>query len=118
MGLKKLANVRTDCSQAAGIAVARQLRITDLAGHVLVDPQPYPTSSAEQHRLVWRVGRGVGHGLRRGEALGLAWADVDLGGAANGAAGADRVDGRLRLDSVKTDAPVAVLPLRHRWSVS
>jgi len=49
---------------------------------------------------------------RRGEALGLAWADVDLdGGRLTVRQALHRVDGQLRLDSVKTDASVAVLPI-------
>jgi integrase len=51
-------------------------------------------------------------GLRRGEALGLAWADVDLDGRQLTVRQAlHRVDGQLRLDPVKTDASVAVLPI-------
>jgi integrase len=51
-------------------------------------------------------------GLRRGEALGLASADVDLDrGRLTVRQALHRVDGHLRLDSVKTDASVAVLPI-------
>ena len=68
--------------------------------------------AAEQHRLyaLWAVALAMG--LRRGEALGLAWADVDLdGGRLTVRQALHRVDGQLRLDSVKTDASVAVLPV-------
>lgn len=51
-------------------------------------------------------------GLRRGEALGLAWAGVDLEeGRLTIRQALHRVDGQLRLDPVKTDASIAVLPL-------
>jgi integrase len=68
--------------------------------------------AAEQHRLyaLWAVALSMG--LRRGEALGLAWADVDLdGGRLTVRQALHRVDGQLRLDPVKTDASVAVLPI-------
>ncbi|MGB7147120.1 tyrosine-type recombinase/integrase [Mycobacterium sp.] len=68
--------------------------------------------AAEQHRLyaLWAVALAMG--LRRGEALGLAWADVDLdGGRMTVRQALHRVDGQLRLDPVKTDASVAVLPI-------
>ncbi len=68
--------------------------------------------AAEQHRLyaLWAVALAMG--LRRGEALGLAWADVDLdGGRLTVRQALHRVDGQLRLDPVKTDASVAVLPI-------
>jgi integrase len=68
--------------------------------------------AAEQHRLyaLWAVALAMG--LRRGEALGLAWADVDLdGGRLTVRQALHRVDGHLRLDPVKTDASVAVLPI-------
>jgi integrase len=58
----------------------------------------------------WAVALAIG--LRRGEALGLAWADVDLdGGRLTVRQALHRVDGQLRLDPVKTDASVAVLPI-------
>jgi len=51
-------------------------------------------------------------GLRRGEALGLAWADVDLdSGRLTIRQALHRVDGELRLEQVKTEASVAVLPI-------
>jgi integrase len=68
--------------------------------------------AAEHHRLyaLWAVALSMG--LRRGEALGLAWADVDLdGGRLTVRQALHRVDGQLRLDPVKTDASVAVLPI-------
>jgi integrase len=69
-------------------------------------------AAAEEHRLyaLWAVALAMG--LRRVEALGLAWADVDLdGGRLTVWQALHRVDGQLRLDSVKTDASVAVLPV-------
>ena len=68
--------------------------------------------TAEKHRLyaLWAVALAMG--LRRGEALGLAWADVDLDHARLTIRQAlHRVDGELRLDAVKTDASIAVLPI-------
>jgi integrase len=51
-------------------------------------------------------------GLRRGEALGLSWADVDLEhGRLTIRQALHRVDGQLKLDQVKTEASVAVLPI-------
>jgi integrase len=68
--------------------------------------------TAEKHRLyaLWAVALAMG--LRRGEALGLAWSDVDLDRARlTIRQGLHRVDGRLVLDQVKTEASVAVLPI-------
>ncbi len=68
--------------------------------------------TAEKHRLyaLWAVALAMG--LRRGEALGLAWADVDLEeGRLTIRRALHRVDGHLELDQVKTDASVAVLPI-------
>ena len=69
-------------------------------------------AAAAQHRLyaLWAVALAIG--LRRGEALGLAWADVDLEeGRLTVRQALHRVDGQLQLDPVKTDASVAVLPI-------
>jgi integrase len=68
--------------------------------------------AAEKHRLyaLWAVALAMG--LRRGEALGLAWSDVDLEqGRLTIRQALHRVDGQLRLDQVKTEASVAVLPI-------
>jgi integrase len=68
--------------------------------------------TAEKHRLyaLWAVALAMG--LRRGEALGLAWADVDLErGRLTIRRALHRVDGHLETDRVKTDASVAVLPI-------
>ncbi len=68
--------------------------------------------TAEKHRLyaLWAVALTMG--LRRGEALGLAWADVDLdSGRLTIRQALHRVDGELRLEQVKTEASVAVLPI-------
>ncbi len=68
--------------------------------------------TAQHHRLyaLWAVALAMG--LRRGEALGLAWADVDLdAGRLKIRQALHRVDGQLRLDSVKTDTSVSVLPI-------
>lgn len=67
---------------------------------------------AEHHRLyaLWAVALSMG--LRRGEALGFAWADVDLdNGRLTVRQALHRVDGQLRLEPVKTEASVAVLPV-------
>ena len=68
--------------------------------------------AAEHHRLyaLWAVALAMG--LRRGEALGLAWSDVDLeNGRLTIRQALHRVDGELRLEQVKTEASVAVLPV-------
>jgi integrase len=68
--------------------------------------------AAEDHRLyaLWAVALAMG--LRRGEALGLAWADIDLEKAQLTVRQAlHRVDGKLKLDRVKTEASVATLPI-------
>lgn len=68
--------------------------------------------AAREHRLyaLWAVALAVG--LRRGEALGLRWTDVDLAGRRLTVRQAlHRVDGALRLEDVKTDASAATIPL-------
>lgn len=68
--------------------------------------------AAEKHRLyaLWAVALAMG--LRRGEALGLSWADVDREhGRLTIRQALHRVDGQLKLDQVKTEASVAVLPI-------
>lgn len=68
--------------------------------------------AAEDHRLyaLWAVALAMG--LRRGEALGLAWSDLDLeNGRLTIRQALHRVDNKLRLDQVKTEASVAVLPV-------
>ncbi|MBP2340162.1 integrase [Saccharothrix coeruleofusca] len=67
---------------------------------------------AKDHRLyaLWAVGLGIG--LRRGEALGLRWSDVDLvDGKVTVSKALHRVDGKLVLDDVKTEASAATVPL-------
>ncbi|MFD9734262.1 tyrosine-type recombinase/integrase [Umezawaea sp. NPDC059074] len=69
-------------------------------------------ATAKEHRLygLWAVGLAIG--LRRGEALGLRWQDVDLvGGKVTIAQALHRVDGKLSLDEVKTEASAATIPL-------
>src|SRR6516162_7849713 len=91
-----------------------QLRVTDdrkVRSFTRAEALRY-LGAAEHHRLyaLWAVALAMG--LRRGEALGLAWADVDLdGGRMTVRQALHRVDGQLRLDPVKTDASVAVLPI-------
>ena len=68
--------------------------------------------TAEQHRLyaLWAVALSMG--LRRGEALGLEWVDVDLDqGRMTIRRALHRVDGQLKLENVKTEGSVAILPL-------
>lgn len=72
--------------------------------------------AAEGHRLhaLWAVALSMG--LRRGEALGLTWADMDLvGGRLTIRQALHRVDGRLQLDEVKTEGSNATLRCRARW---
>ncbi len=68
--------------------------------------------AAEAHRLhaLWAVALSMG--LRRGEALGLKWSDIDLsGGRLVVRQALHRVDGKLRLEEVKTEGSNATLPL-------
>ena len=59
---------------------------------------------------LWAVALAMG--LRRGEGLGLAWRDIDLDqGRLTVRQALHQVDGPLQLDSVKTDASVAVQPI-------
>jgi integrase len=93
-----------------------QLRVTDdrkVRSFTRPEALRFP-EAAEQHRLyaLWAVALAMG--LRRGEALGLAWADVDLEeGRLTVRQALHRVDGQLRLDPVKTDASIAMLPIPH-----
>jgi integrase len=69
-------------------------------------------ATAESHRLyaLWAVALAVG--LRRGEALGLHWSDVDLHrGRLTVRQALYRVDGALRLEMVKTDESNSTIPL-------
>ncbi|MEV0677165.1 site-specific integrase [Actinosynnema sp. NPDC050436] len=66
----------------------------------------------KDHRLyaLWAVGLGIG--LRRGEALGLRWEDLDLvEGRVTIAQALHRVDGKLVLEAVKTESSEATIPL-------
>lgn len=91
-----------------------QLRVTDehkVRAFTRIEAQQF-LKAAEQHRLyaLWAVALSMG--LRRGEALGLSWSDVDLeNGRLTIRRALHRVDGKLQLDPVKTEASVAVLPM-------
>jgi integrase len=68
--------------------------------------------TAEEHRLyaLWAVALSMG--LRRGEALGLRWEEVDLeAGRITINRALHRVDGKLKLENVKTQGSAGVLPL-------
>ncbi|WP_338765896.1 site-specific integrase [Nocardia vulneris] len=68
--------------------------------------------TAEEHRLhaLWAVALSMG--LRRGEALGLLWKDIDLEvGRLVVRYGLHRVDGELKLEEVKTEGSRATLPI-------
>lgn len=69
-------------------------------------------ATAKTHRLyaLWAVALAIG--LRRGEALGLAWTDVDLvAGRLTVRQALYRVGGVLKLDEVKSDASSTSVPL-------
>lgn len=69
-------------------------------------------AAARDHRLyaLWAVALAVG--LRRGEALGLSWTDVDLvGGRLTVRQALHRVDRQLKLSEVKTEGSNATIPL-------
>ncbi|WP_082853972.1 MULTISPECIES: tyrosine-type recombinase/integrase [Nocardia] len=68
--------------------------------------------AAQDHRLyaLWSVALAVG--LRRGEALGLRWTDVDLiRGTLNLEQALYRVGGELGIHALKTDSSAASIPL-------
>lgn len=68
--------------------------------------------AAKEHRLyaLWAVALAIG--LRRGEALGLSWADVDLkAGRVTIRQALYRVGRQLKLDEVKSEASGASVPL-------
>ena len=95
-----------------------QLRVTDdrrVRSFSRAEALRFP-QAAEQHRLyaLWAVALAMG--LRRGEALGLTWADVDLDGARLTVRQAlHRVDGQLRLDPVKQTRRSRYFLTRPRW---
>lgn len=96
------------------VAKLVQLRVTDehrVRALTAQDAQRL-LAAAKQHRLyaLWAVALAMG--LRRGEALGLAWSEVDLvAGRLTIRQALHRVDGQLKLEAVKTDASNATLPL-------
>ncbi|MEZ0357811.1 tyrosine-type recombinase/integrase [Mycobacterium sp. SA01] len=68
------------------------------------------TAEATRLYALWAVALAMG--LRRGEALGLQWSDVDLDAERITIRRAlHRVDGQLKLENVKTEGSVAVLPV-------
>ncbi|MGW4214817.1 tyrosine-type recombinase/integrase [Lentzea sp. NPDC004789] len=96
--------------------VARLVELSDGDGHKVRAFTPVEARKiltvARDHRLhaLWAVALAVG--LRRGEALGLAWSDVDLlAGRLTVRQALYRVDKELRLTEVKTDASNATIPL-------
>lgn len=69
-------------------------------------------AAAADHRLHALWAAALALGLRRGEALGLAWDDVDLArGRITVRQALHRIDGSLQLTPVKTDGSNATLPL-------
>lgn len=68
------------------------------------------TAEATRLYALWAVALSMG--LRRGEALGLQWSDVDFEAERITIRRAlHRVDGQLKLENVKTEGSVAVLPV-------
>ncbi|MBV8931155.1 MAG: site-specific integrase [Kutzneria sp.] len=67
---------------------------------------------AQRHRLAALWGVGLALGLRRGEALGLAWENVDLtAGRIKISQALYRIQGELVLEDVKTEGSAATIPL-------
>jgi integrase len=91
-----------------------QLRVTDdrkVRSFTRAEAMRFLTT-AESTRLyaLWAVALSMG--LRRGEALGLQWSDVDLDAERiTIRRSLHRVDGQLKLEEVKTEGSVAVLPV-------
>lgn len=99
---------------ARNVARLVQLRVTDAhkVRAFTAEEAKKLLATARGHRLyaLWSVALAMG--LRRGEALGLSWDDVDLSaGRITIRHALHRVDGELKLDAVKTDASAATLPL-------
>ena len=99
---------------ARNVARLVQLRVTD--GHKVraftAEEAKRVLAAAREHRLfaLWAVALAVG--LRRGEALGLSWDDVDLAvGRLTVRHALHRVDRELKIEAVKTDASNATIPL-------
>ncbi|MDC8974666.1 tyrosine-type recombinase/integrase [Mycobacterium marinum] len=96
------------------IARLVQLRVTDdrkVRSFTRAEAMRF-LKTAETTRLyaLWAVALSMG--LRRGEALGLQWSDVDLDAERITIRRAlHRVYGQLKLENVKTEGSVAVLPL-------
>ncbi|RBO97070.1 tyrosine-type recombinase/integrase [Nocardia puris] len=96
--------------------VARPVKVSDVGEHKVraftrVEARRF-LQVAEDHRLhaLWAVALSMG--LRRGEALGLSWDDVDLvAGRLVVRQALHRVDGSLKLDAVKTAGSNATLPI-------
>lgn len=91
-----------------------QLRVTDKRNvRAFTVPEAVRfLKTAQAHRLyaLWAVALSMG--LRRGEALGLGWRDVDLdSGLIKIHRALHRVDGQLQLEDVKTEGSAGLLPL-------
>ena len=83
-----------------------------LAWELVVEAEALRKQGWTISAIARHLGVALAMGLRRGEALGLAWSDVDLeNGRLTVRQALHRVDGELRLEQVKTDASVAVLPI-------